>query len=395
MSSQKKKNSTTDVNPTEEIKGVITRRDFLKVTGAIALAAGASGCNLIKEDESLTASNTPAQTTVSPSLHATATPTSETLQEDPAASSTPEVSQSSFLAPVAFVKTIDRADGVRRALNLLGINPVEGKTVMLKPNFNSADPVPGSTHNDVLLTLIESLWEMGAKSITVADRSGMGDTKQVMKKKGIMDLAEELGFDTLILEELGADDWVQVQPVDSHWSQGFLFARPFLEADVVVQTCCLKTHRFGGHFTISLKNSVGMVAKHGGDGYNYMQELHASPYQRKMIAEINAAYQPALVVVDAVEAFVSGGPDKGEQVQPGVVLAGTDRIALDAVGVAILRAFGTTPEVEQGSIFKQEQIAHAVALGLGVSRPEDIALLTDNNASAAYAEEIQETLLSS
>jgi len=37
--------------------------------------------------------------------------------------------------------------------------------------------------------------------------------------------------------------------------------KTFLEAEKVVQTCCLKTHRFGGHFTLSLKNSVGLVAK--------------------------------------------------------------------------------------------------------------------------------------
>ena len=177
--------------------------------------------------------------------------------------------------------------------------------------------------------------------------------------------------------------------------QGFLFARPFLDADAIVQTCCLKTHRYGGHFTMSLKNSVGMVAKTGPDGYAYMGELHGSPHQRKMIAEINTAYQPALVVMDGVEAFVQGGPARGEKVQAEVVLAGTDRIALDAVGVAILRSFGTTPEVERGSIFEQEQIARAVTLGLGVSQPEDIDLLTDDDASAEYAAQIQKVLLSS
>ena len=144
-------------------------------------------------------------------------------------------------------------------------------------------------------------------------------------------MADELGFKVLVLDELEATGWIQVQPSSSHWSRGFLFARPFLEADIIVQTCCLKTHRYGGHFTMSLKNSVGMVAKYGEDGYNYMGELHGSSNQRKMIAEINTAYNPGLVLVDAVEAFVTGGPDTGKRVQSEVVLAGTDRIALDAV----------------------------------------------------------------
>ena len=62
------------------------------------------------------------------------------------------------------VKTEDRRSGVRASLSALGINPVKGKNVLIKPNFNTADPTPGSTHNDTLTTLAEVLWEMGAKS---------------------------------------------------------------------------------------------------------------------------------------------------------------------------------------------------------------------------------------
>ena len=320
----------------------------------------------------------------------TATPSYTVPKPTPSTSQLPTPAQAP--ARVALVRTSDRAEGVRRALALLGMPPVEGKAVLLKPNFNSADPAPGSTHNDVLRTLVEALWEGGARSITVADRSGMGDTRQVMQQKGIFALAAELGFETLVLDELRPEDWVLIQPPDSHWSRGFLFARPILEADAIVQTCCLKTHRYGGHFTLSLKNSVGMVAKYGPDGYNYMWELHTSPHQREMIAEINVAYRPALVVLDGVEAFVTGGPDRGKRVKAEVVLAGTDRVALDAVGVAILRLFGTTPEVERGPVFAQEQIARAVALGLGVSRPKDIQFLTDDGPSAEYAARVQEIL---
>ena len=100
-----------------------------------------------------------------------------------------------------------------------------------------------------------------------------------------------------------------------------------------------------------------------------MTELHRSPNQRRMIAEINTAYQPAFVVMDAMQAFTTAGPDTGTMVEPRLMLAATDRVALDAVGVAVLRHFGTTPEVSQGSIFQQEQIARAVELGIGVGRP--------------------------
>jgi uncharacterized protein (DUF362 family) len=297
------------------------------------------------------------------------------------------------LAQIAFVKTQDRAAGVNKALDILGINPVQGKNVFLKANFNSADPTPGSTHRDTLSALVRRLQGMGVDGITIGDRSGMGNTRQVMQQKGLFSMADALGFQTLVFDELGPDDWDLFQPENSHWSRGFWVARPALQADGVVQTCCLKTHRYGGHFTLSLKNSVGLAAKYApGGGYNYMNELHNSAHQRHMIAEINTAYAPDLIVLDGVQAFVTGGPDTGQLVNSQVILAGTDRVALDAVGVAILRYFGTTAEVARGSIFEQEQIARAVELGLGITSPDQIELITDDPDSAAYAADIRGVL---
>ena len=275
---------------------------------------------------------------------------------------------------------------------MLQSNPVEGKSVTLKPNFNTSDPAPGSTHNDTLSALILTLQEMGATRITLAERSGPPDTRKVMEQKGIFHLAQQLGFHVINLQELGPEGWVHLEPKDSHWEHGFHFARTYLETESIVQTCCLKTHAYGGHFTLSLKNSVGMVPR---TGYPYMGELHRSPYQRQMIAEINTAYSPDLIVLDGVEAFVDGGPDRGTRVKTDVVLAGSDRVAIDAVGVAILRLFGTTPEVSQGPIFRQEQIARAVDLGLGVSSPDQIKLITDDPESEAFAKKVTDILLKS
>jgi uncharacterized protein (DUF362 family) len=331
-----------------------------------------------------------------PTLDAAATPATEATAElavGPSPTAALPVDRRSQMAQVAFVKTQDRAAGINVALDLLDIGSMKGKDLFLKPNFNSADVPPGSTHDDTLSTLVRWLQAMGADRITVGDRSGMGDTRKVMEQKDIFRMGDELGFETVVFDELDADDWEPMQVEGSHWQQGFAVARPILEADGVIQTCCLKTHRYGGHFTLSLKNSVGLVAKWvPGESHNYMQELHSSPHQRRMIAEVNVAYQPDLIVMDGVEAFVKGGPAQGERAAAHVILASTDRIAIDAVGVAILRHFGTTPAVAQGPIFQQEQIARAVELGLGVDGLEQIELVTPDPESAAYAEEIQQIL---
>lgn len=296
-----------------------------------------------------------------------------------------------LLANVSLVRTSDRLKGVPQAIALLESNPVQGKAVVLKPNFNTADPAPGSTHNDTLRALVSTLKQMGATRVTLAERCGpMDPTSRVMKDKGIFELAKELEFDIVNLEELGADGWVHFHPKDSHWKDGFLFPRVYAEAECIVQTCCLKAHAFGGHFTLSLKNSVGMVA---GKGYPYMQELHTSPHMRQMLAEINTAYSPDLVVLDGVDAFTKGGPAQGTRVEANVIVAGNDRVAIDAVGVAILRLLGTTPEVSQGRIFEQEQIARAIELGLGISSPDQIQIVTGDPESEAFAAQVSDILL--
>jgi uncharacterized protein (DUF362 family) len=287
---------------------------------------------------------------------------------------------------IALVYTEDRKDGVTKALKLYGKNPVRNKKVLLKPNFNTADPPPASTSMETLRSLILNLKEMGAKEIIVAERSGPVDTEECFTAKGLHTLADELDFSVINLSSQSRDDYILYKPEQSHWKDGFLFSKLYYEAECIVETCNVKTHRFGGHFTLSLKNAIGLVPRHN---YSYMNELHSSPHQRKMIAEVNTAFSPSLIVMDGVDVFVDGGPDKGTKKEANVMLVGADRIAIDAIGVAILRMLGTTNEVSTGAIFDQEQIHRAVELGIGVQSPSEIKILTDSKKAEKLAEQIR------
>jgi len=296
-------------------------------------------------------------------------------------------------SPVYLVRTTDRGEGMRRGLTALGLPTAKGKRVVIKPNFNSADEFPASTDLDTLGALVRHFQAAGAGEITVADRSGMGNTRQVMEQKGVFAQAKQMGYRAVVLDDTPMAGWSEERLPGSHWSKGVLFPRLFQEADLLLQTCCLKTHRFGGHFTLSLKNSVGMVAKYSPrDGYNYMGELHRSSYQRQMIAEINQLYRPAMVVMDGLEAFTDGGPESGTLVKPQVMVLGSDRVAVDAVGVAILRMHGGNATISRGPVFDQEQIARAAQLGLGAKGPEQIDLITDDPESNKIAERVRQAL---
>ncbi len=332
-------------------------------------------------------------TAVSIACNAAVSPTPTASSSEGSASTAPVVtptSSSADVSRVVLIRTEDRVAGTHQAIDLLQPEGIAGKTVFLKPNYNTADPAPASTDTGLLEALMQEMQGANAGRITIGDRSGMAETRQAMQQKGVFQLAERYGAAAIVLDELPAEDWQYFEAEGRHWSKGFAFARPILNAGAVVNTCCLKTHRFGGHFTLSLKNTVGMVAKYvPGDEYNYMSELHSSPHQRLMIAEINQVYQPALVLLDGVEAFVNGGPESGKVMKPGVILAGTDRVAVDVVALGILRSLGTTNDVSQGSVWQLEQIRRAVELGLGATSDEQIEIVTADAASQTMADQIR------
>jgi uncharacterized protein (DUF362 family) len=294
------------------------------------------------------------------------------------------------IAEIFIAGAPDRRSGVQRVLGEMDLSGFFGSEIALKANYNSADPPPASTHIDTLDVLCTAILSEKPKRLTLVERSGMGNTRSVLQEREVIGLANKRGFSVIVLDELDRTGWREIQAPRLHWSRGFFIASIVAQADRVVQTCCLKTHRFGGHFTLSLKNSVGLIAKRVPKlNYDFMGELHSSPNQRLMIAEINKFYRTDLIVMDAAEGFATGGPDKGKLIRPEVIIAGTDRVAIDAVGVALLRSFGTMHDVMEGRIFEQEQIARAAQLGVGVASAADIRLFPLDKTAESVAGRIQ------
>jgi len=281
---------------------------------------------------------------------------------------------------VAVIRTDDRRDGVTRAFELLEPTGMAGKHVVIKPNFNTADPTPAGTHNDTLAQLVTELQERDARAITLGESSGPPATSGVMEQKGIPDMAACMGFDVVNFEEIPDADWVGVKPAGTHWPEGFYLPRQVVDAEYLVSTCCLKTHGSGGVFTMSLKLSVGLTPK------SLRRGMHRSPDMRRMIAELNQGYRPQLIVMDGIEAFTDGGPSRGDLKTANVFIAGTDRVAVDAVGLAVLKNLGSNEDIMSRPIFAQEQMARAVEVRLGVTGPEEIRLVSDDPDGWSYAE---------
>jgi len=294
---------------------------------------------------------------------------------------------------VYLIKTDNREEGIADLLENYDMSDFKAKNIALKANYNSADPFPASSHPKTIQKLVRSIKEHDPSNIILAERSGMGNTRDVLETMGVIYLGEKEGFEVRVLDEEDIDGWLKIDREGTHWVKGFYISKIFTDADKVVQTCCLKSHRFSGHFTLSLKNSVGLVAKTvPGGAYNYMVELHISPYQRSMIAEINNSYDVDLILMDGMKAFVDKGPEQGHLVEPNLIMMSNDRIAIDAVGVSILRHYGATRDISKGKIFDLDQIKMASDLGVGVSSLDKINIVGLNPESEAVAGELDQIL---
>jgi uncharacterized protein (DUF362 family) len=280
---------------------------------------------------------------------------------------------------VAVVRTNDHVRGIREAVRMAGgIDPlVKGvkSHVLIKPNCNSHDPFPAGSHPDDVRTVVEMLIEGGCprEKIVVGDMSGPNwlPTRKTMRLNGILRVVEELGVKASFFDE---EEWVEVKPPRATtWPDGFEIARTVYDASRIFSLSCLKTHGFGGVFTMSLKNSVGAV--HPANRLYF----HRSPDMRKLIAEINLAYTPDLVLVDGFKCFTSGGPAVGELADPGVILAGADRVAVDAVGASILKYY-KAEGLTGISVKKQEQLVRAAEVGIGNLDATKIELHASNPA---------------
>jgi len=268
------------------------------------------------------------------------------------------------------------ADSVRRAVNLAGGLDfiMSGESVLIKPNVNSDDAHPGTTNPEVVLEIVRMVREREPKRIIVADRSNpWWDTLKAMKKVGIYEACMEGGSEVTVF---GEGDYVKVSPEGSrYWTQGFYFPHLAISADHVISLPVAKTHTIAD-FTMGIKNWVGLI--HPSD----RKYLHSRDREKglfgSMLSEIHLTRKPSFLVMDATKVFVSGGPSRGDMVQPDLVIASSDLVANDVVGLALLKTLGTIEEIQNKSVWVQPQINRAVELGLGIKKASQILLRTYN-----------------
>jgi uncharacterized protein (DUF362 family) len=260
----------------------------------------------------------------------------------------------------------DVREGIAGAVSAIGgferlVEP--GEAVLVKPNFNTADPPPAASDPLFVRAVIELLYEHGAGKVILGESSMVtSSTREVLGKAGMLQAAEEVGAEVICFDE---HEFVPVETGGQSLKR-VRMAKAGLEAAKIVYVCCLKTHRYAD-FTMSLKLAMGFVRPRD------RIWMHARRLREKL-SDLNLVIVPDLIVVDGRRCFITGGPSEGTVREPKVVLASGDRIAIDVEGLKIIQ--GYTGHNLQGGPWDQFMVQRAVELGVGVASEDGYRVVT-------------------
>jgi uncharacterized protein (DUF362 family) len=239
----------------------------------------------------------------------------------------------------------------------------KGDTVLLKPNYNTSDPYPGSSDPQFIRVVVDLLHEAGAETIIIGERTALLHSRKVLETAGIVKVAQEAGVQVCVFGKDGwraifdRKGWQRVKVTGGRYLHRVSIAREALETPKIVFVPLIKTHHAAG-FTGAIKLSMGFVKP-----FFDQITFHVSHLQEKL-AELGLVVKPDLIIMDARKVFITGGPAKGELREPNLILASANQIAIDVEGVKILQGYPSN-SLEGQNVWDLTQIKHAVELGLG------------------------------
>jgi uncharacterized protein (DUF362 family) len=244
-----------------------------------------------------------------------------------------------------------------------------GDTVLLKPNYNTADPFPGSSDPEFLRAIIGMLYDAGAGKVILAERTAFLHSRKVLEQAGIIKVAEDGGAEVRVFGKDGLQalfdrkGWRRTKVPGGKYLHSVAIAREALEIDKIVYAPLIKTHH-AADFTGAIKLSMGLVKP-----FFDQITFHAKNLREKL-AELGLVVKPDLIIMDARKVFITRGPAKGELREPNVILASGNQVAIDVEGVKILQSYPGNG-LEGKNSWDLVQIRHAIELGLGPRNEEE------------------------
>ena len=233
------------------------------------------------------------------------------------------------MSKIAIVKGTDPPNITVEALEMVDGQEAasDEKPVLIKPNFlNAKHPSTGiTTDSRVIEGVVKFLKQIGVKEIIIGEGSGFADTLEAFKNAGVDAVANRWNIE---LVDLNKDEFIEVSPPNSLHLKKVKIAKTALES-IIISVPKLKLHRIAG-VSLSIKNMMGVMTPKG--------SMHTRLGSN--IADLASIVKPSIAVIDGIIAG-EGHESSGDPVEMNLVVAGTDPVAVDAVGAAIM---GVQPE---------------------------------------------------
>jgi len=258
----------------------------------------------------------------------------------------------------AILKALEPLGGIQNFVK-------KGEVVLLKPNFNTADPLPAATDYEFLKAVVEIVYSVEPKLVMIGESSTMSfNTRKIMEKLNIFEL---LNLETppriYVFEDY---KWIKKEIPQAKYLKSVSITEILERVDKIIFLPCLKTHKYA-QYTGALKLAVGFMKP------IERINLHLSHIQEK-IAELNTLFNVDLIIMDARKCFITKGPAEGEVREPNLILASNDRIAIDIEGIKIIQSFKGN-SLKNINPWELPQIKRAVELNLGVNSEKDYEVI--------------------
>ncbi len=211
-----------------------------------------------------------------------------------------------------------------------------GAKVLVKPNV--ALPAKAGTGIVTDARVVEAVTklvlERNPKKVVIGEGSSVGydfpmrlDSIHCMEVAGVVEVAKKLGVEIV---DLNRDELVKVRVADAFVMERFAIAKTAWEADVIISLPVIKTHIRTG-ITCGLKNMKGVLP---GDEKKRTHKLGLD----RGIVDLNRVTKPIFTVVDGIIGVQGAWGSQSEEVNRvplGLIIAGSDVVAVDAVSATI------------------------------------------------------------
>ena len=254
-----------------------------------------------------------------------------TADKNEAVSGLPDFSVKEAGGKMAVVKGDDRVKTINLAFKAVGgIDKFikKGDRVLLKVNAAFASPpaLSATTNPQLLEEVARLCYTAGASSVAVTDNP-INDPLSCFALTGIESAAKRAGAKVILPEKsLFAPLTIEGGSLIKDWP---VFYQPLKNSDKVIGIAPVKDHQRSGA-SMTMKNWYGLL---GGRRNIFHQDIH------NIIKELAVMVKPTLVILDGTVSMMTNGPTGGslsDLKQTNTMIVGTDQVAVDAYGAALL-----------------------------------------------------------